>query len=58
MMQQCLNLKKIKMKLYYQIWVDCILKAKSRPQNKNDWKIYTLIFMSMAMAPNTEGFEG
>lgn len=40
------------MNLYYKIWVDCILKARSRPQNRKDWKIYTLIFMSMAMAIN------
>lgn len=40
------------MKLYYIIWVDCITKAKSRPQNKNDWKIFTTVFMSMSMALN------
>lgn len=40
------------MNLYYKIWVDGILKAKSRPQNRKDWKVYTLIFTSMAMALN------
>lgn len=27
-------------------------KAKSLPKNRNDWKAYTLIFMSMSMALN------
>lgn len=40
------------MNIYYNIWADCISKAKSLPKNKNDWKIYTLIFMSMSMALN------
>lgn len=40
------------MKLYYEIWADCITKARSLPKNKSDWKLYTLIFMSMAMALN------
>lgn len=40
------------MKLYYEIWTDCITKARSLPKNKSDWKLYTLIFMSMAMALN------
>lgn len=40
------------MKLYYTIWVDCILRAKSQPQNKNNWKFFTMIFMGMAMAIN------
>jgi len=40
------------MKLYYTIWVDCILRAKSQPQNKNSWKLFTMIFMGMAMSLN------
>jgi hypothetical protein len=40
------------MKLYYEIWTDCITKARSLPKNKSDWKLYTLLFMSMAMALN------
>lgn len=40
------------MKIYYKIWVDCIRKARSQPQNKSNWKLFTMIFMSMAMAIN------
>jgi|SRR5690606_3344086 len=40
------------MNLYYKIWVDCILKAQSQPQNKDNWKLFTMIFMSMTMAIN------
>ncbi len=40
------------MKLYYTIWVDCILRAKSQPQNKNNWRFFTMLFMSMSMALN------
>lgn len=44
------------MNLYYKIWVDCILKARSQPQNKSNWKLFTMIFMSMAMAINLAVF--
>ena len=40
------------MKLYYTIWVDCILRAKSQTQNKKDWKFFTMLFMGMAMSSN------
>ena len=40
------------MDIYYKIWVDCITKARSIPANKNNWKTYTMIFMSMGMAIN------
>jgi len=40
------------MNIYYKIWVDCIIKARSIPANKNNWKRFTMIFMSMAMAIN------
>lgn len=40
------------MKLYYTIWVDCILRAKSQPQNKRNWKVFTMLFMGMAMSLN------
>ncbi len=40
------------MNLYYKIWVDCILRAKSMPANKNNWKRFTLAFMTTAMAIN------
>lgn len=40
------------MNLFYRIWVDCIIKARSVPSNKNDWKLFTMFFMTMAMALN------
>lgn len=40
------------MNLYYNIWTDCIKKAQSQPRNKDDWKVYTLLFMSIAMTFN------
>ena len=40
------------MNIYYLIWVDFIVKVKSIPANKNNWKQYSMIFMSMAMALN------
>ncbi len=40
------------MKIYYKIWVDCILKAQSKPENKNNWKLFTIVFMSISMALN------
>lgn len=36
--------------LYYTIWVDLIIKMKSIPANKDDWKYKCMVFMSMAMA--------
>lgn len=38
--------------LYYRIWSDCILLAQAKPNNKNDWKYMTMLFMSMAMSLN------
>lgn len=40
------------MKIYYKIWVDCILKAQSKPENLNNWKVFTMVFMSISMALN------
>ena len=40
------------MNIYYKIWVDCIIKARAIPANKNNWKRFTMIFMAMAMALN------
>ena len=40
------------MNLYYKIWVDCISKARSMPANKNNWKRFTMAFMTSAMAIN------
>ena len=37
------------MNIYYLIWVDFIVKVKSIPANKNNWKQYSMIFMSMAL---------
>lgn len=34
------------------IWTDCIFRAQSLPDNRENWKLYTMIFMSMAMALN------
>jgi hypothetical protein len=38
------------MRLFYLIWVDAILRAKSQPANKNDWQVMTFIYMSVIMA--------
>jgi hypothetical protein len=38
--------------LYYKIWVDGIVKLRSRQENKGVWKFYAMIFISLAMAMN------
>lgn len=38
--------------LYYRIWVDVIQRAKSIPENHNNWKKGTMIFMSTSMTMN------
>ena len=38
--------------VYYRIWVDCIIRAKSRPANKENWPRGTMIFMTLSMALN------
>lgn len=40
------------MSFYYKIWVDVIVKLRSRPQNAGLWKFYALSFVSMAMSLN------
>lgn len=40
------------MKLFYRIWVDCIIRLQSRESNKNDWKIKGMISMTFAMTFN------
>lgn len=40
------------MSLYYKIWVDAIVKLRSRPQNAGMWKYLAMAFMSMSMAIN------
>ena len=38
------------MKLYYLIWVDFIIRAKSQPANQNNWHVMTLVYMTVIMA--------
>lgn len=40
------------MNIYYKIWVDCIIKAQSIPANKNNWKRFTMVFMTITMSIN------
>jgi hypothetical protein len=40
------------MRLYYRIWVDCILRVKSIDANKTDWKYKSMAIMSFAMGFN------
>ncbi len=40
------------MSLYYKIWVDGIVKVKSRPDNSGLWKFALMNFTSMSMALN------
>jgi len=40
------------MKLYYEIWVDCITRMRSVESNKSNWKVKGIIFMSLAMTLN------
>jgi hypothetical protein len=38
--------------VYYRIWVDCIKRARLQPANKQNWKVMSMIFMTIAMAFN------
>jgi hypothetical protein len=38
--------------LYYRIWVDVIKRARSRPENQENWPVGTMIFMSISMTLN------
>lgn len=40
------------MTLYYKIWTDCILRAKSIRTNKQNWRQMTMIFMTLSMTLN------
>lgn len=40
------------MRLYYWIWVDCILRLQSIEANKTDWKYKSMTIMSFAMGFN------
>lgn len=37
------------MKLYYLIWVDCIVKARSKEGNEKTWPFLTMTMMSLPM---------
>lgn len=38
--------------LYYNIWVDAIVNIKKNPQRKNDWKFYSMFFMTILTSLN------
>jgi len=40
------------MNIYYKIWVDCILRLRSQEQNKDTWKEWGMIMMTIAMTAN------
>ena len=41
------------MDIYYQIWVDSLLRMKAQEKNQpNDWKIWSMIMISVAMTLN------
>lgn len=40
------------MNLYYSVWVDCIVRIKSQPTNKESWKGLSLFAMTMTMSLN------
>ena len=40
------------MDIYYQVWVDNLLRMKSQEKNKHNWKQWSMIAMSLAMTLN------
>ena len=40
------------MNIYYKIWVDCIVRLKSLPRNKDNWELKSMILMSVGMTFN------
>lgn len=40
------------MGLFYRIWVDFIVRLRSRETNKNNWKSKSMIFMTISMTFN------
>jgi hypothetical protein len=38
--------------LFYRIWVDFIQRARKQPANRQNWKVGSMIFMTLAMASN------
>ena len=41
------------MGLYYRIWVDFIIRLRSRDENKKNWQLTSMITMSVAMTFNS-----
>lgn len=37
---------------YYKIWVDCMIRVKSQPTNKQNWIRISMILMTISMAFN------
>lgn len=40
------------MNIYYKIWVDCIIRLRTRETNKKDWKVKGMVAMTFAMTFN------
>jgi hypothetical protein len=40
------------LELYYRIWVDCIKRGKLRPENRQNWKFKSMVFMTLSMTAN------
>ena len=38
------------MRLYYLIWVDCIQRIQTQPANKKNWRLLSMIFMTVPMS--------
>jgi len=38
--------------IYYRIWVDCIIRAKAQPANKENWTWGSMLLISISMAFN------
>ncbi len=38
--------------LYYKIWIDCIVRGRSQENNKKNWKVMSILFMTLAMSFN------
>ena len=52
MLKTIIDLEINKMRLYYKIWVDCILRLKSIDANKTNWKYKSMAIMTISMASN------
>lgn len=42
----------MKINIYYKIWSDCIRKIQTHPNNRKEWRLYTMTFMSFLMSIN------